>query len=84
MIAIPILICLLFIACMVFIIGHIFGSFSRKKSLVTLARVATILVIVLFVGSRVWMARASRHGYGWCPWHDAHHAYYQADSTWRH
>jgi hypothetical protein len=34
---------------MVFILGYVFGNFSQKKELTTLTKVASILVIVLFV-----------------------------------
>lgn len=79
--AIPVLFCLLFIACMVFIIGHVFGSFSKKKTLVTITKVATILIIVLFIGSRIFFVRNMHHR-GWCPWNEDRPAYYHRDSTW--
>jgi len=40
---------LLFAASMVFILGYVFGGFSKKRSLTRLTRVAAILIIVLFV-----------------------------------
>jgi hypothetical protein len=46
-----ILVRLLFIACMVFIIGYVFGNFSANPALRTITRVASILVIVLFIAS---------------------------------
>jgi len=39
---------ILFAACMVFVIGYVFGNFSKRKTLSTLSRVAAILAIVLF------------------------------------
>lgn len=38
----------LFIACMVFIIGAIFGNFSHRRTLAVFSKIAAILVIVLF------------------------------------
>jgi len=46
-----ILIRILFAACMVFVIGYVFGNFSRRKTLATMSKIAAILVIVLFVVS---------------------------------
>jgi hypothetical protein len=49
-IMIPIIIIrILFAACMVFIIGYVFGGFSKNRSLKTITKIAAILVIVLFV-----------------------------------
>jgi len=39
---------ILFIACMVFIIGYVFGPFARNRTLTVISRVAAILAIVLF------------------------------------
>ncbi len=52
---------LLFAACMVFIIGYIFGGFSKKKSLTRLAKVAAILVVVLFIAANVFFMRQIVH-----------------------
>lgn len=41
----------LFVASMVFIIGYVFGGFSRKPVLVTLTKVAVIVSIVLFIAT---------------------------------
>ena len=69
---------ILFAACMVFIIGYVFGNFSKKPVLTTLTKVAAVLVIVLFIS-----ATAFRFG-GW----GRHHAgpngscyYQQKDSV---
>jgi hypothetical protein len=40
---------ILFIASMVFIIGYVFGGFSKKPVLKTITKIAAILVIVLFI-----------------------------------
>src|SRR5690606_15689546 len=59
-----ILIRVLFIACMVFIIGYVFGSFSARPVLKTLSRVAAIVLIVLFIAMNGLYMRASfaKHG----------------------
>ncbi|RBL92778.1 hypothetical protein [Chitinophaga flava] len=54
-----ILLRILFAACMVFIIGYIFGGFSRKRVLANISKVAAILVIVLFIGMNVLLMRAA-------------------------
>ena len=38
----------LFIACMVFIIGAVFGNFSQRRTLAIFSKIAAVLVIVLF------------------------------------
>ncbi|GAA4318947.1 hypothetical protein [Compostibacter hankyongensis] len=69
----------LFIACMVFIIGYVFGSFSKKPALRTITRVATILVILIYIGMNIFVMRGIRgNGYGWC------HRGYPAERHWRH
>ena len=83
MIILFILVRLLFIASMVFIIGYIYGSFSRKRTLTTLARISAILVIVLFIGSNLFFLRSGRWQYR----HVYHHGYcdhYRQDSTLQH
>ncbi len=47
----------LFIACMVFIIGYVFGNFSARPVLKTISRIAAILVIVLFLASNAFFFR---------------------------
>lgn len=60
-----IIIRILFVACMVFIIGYIFGGFSKKPALVTMSKVASILVIVLFIAANVFLMRfAFGHSHG--------------------
>ncbi len=48
---------ILFAASMVFIIGYIFGGFSKRPVLKTISKVAAILVIVLFIGVNVGLMR---------------------------
>ncbi|MCF6405011.1 hypothetical protein L3C95_19070 [Chitinophaga filiformis] len=60
-----IIIRILFVACMVFVIGYIFGGFSKKPVLTSLSKVAAILVIVLFIAANmVFMRSAFRDGRG--------------------
>jgi hypothetical protein len=65
---------------MVFIIGYIFGNWSTRPALRTIARISTILVIVLFIASNVLLFRSR-------PWHGHHFngpencGWYQKDST---
>lgn len=40
---------ILFGVCMVFIIGYIFGGFSKNPTLVVLTKTAAILAVVLFI-----------------------------------
>jgi low affinity Fe/Cu permease len=48
-----IIIRILFITCMVFIIGYVFGGFSKKPALTIITKVAAILVIVLFIATNM-------------------------------
>ena len=66
---------ILFIACMVFIIGYVFGNFSTKPALRTITKIASILVIALFITANILFFRFAAwdhhafngHGnYGWC------------------
>lgn len=60
-----IIIRILFVTCMVFIIGYIFGGFSKKPALVTMSKVAAILVIALFIATNIFLMRfAFGHGHG--------------------
>ena len=54
----------LFVASMVFIIGYVFGSFSKSKTLTTITKVATILAIVLFIGSNIFLFRLGGGAHG--------------------
>jgi hypothetical protein len=63
---------ILFAACMVFIIGYIFGGFSKNPIFTRFAKIASILVIVLFLLTGVFFFRlgglrhyGNNNGY-WC------------------
>ena len=71
-----ILIRLLFIACMVFIIGYVFGNFSTKPALRTITKIASILAIVLFISANIFFFRFAAWNHGnyngnYCGWHHA-------------
>jgi hypothetical protein len=72
----------LFAACMVFIIGYVFGSFSKRPVLTSITKVATILAIVLFISTSVMSFR----GGGWRRGPDGKYqcGFYQKDSTATH
>lgn len=63
-----ILLRVLFAASMVFIIGYIFGGFSKNPTLRVFAKIAAILVIVLFIATNILLMRtAMRQGDNrWC------------------
>lgn len=52
---------LLFVACMVFIVGYIFGGFSKKRSLTRLTKIATILIILVFIATNIFFMRQAFH-----------------------
>ncbi len=52
-----ILIRVLFAACMVFIIGYVYGSFSKNTTLKVITRIAAVLIIVLFIGANIFAFR---------------------------
>jgi hypothetical protein len=54
MFGIIILIRILFAACMVFIIGYVFGNFSKRPTLAAISKVASILAIVLFISANIF------------------------------
>ena len=54
-----ILIRILFAACMVFILGYVFGNFSTKLVLRTITKITAILAIVLFIASNILLLRFS-------------------------
>ncbi|CAL1516453.1 hypothetical protein [Chitinophaga sp. MM2321] len=56
-----IIIRILFVACMVFIIGYVFGGFSKKRGLTVITKVAAILAIVLFISANVILMRFAWH-----------------------
>ena len=57
-----ILIRILFAACMIFVIGYVFGGFSKKPALATITKVASILAIILFISANILSFRSG-------PWH---------------
>ncbi len=57
---------ILFMACMVFIIGYIFGGFSKSKGLTVITKIAVILAIVVFIGTNVLLMHLNwRHHSCW-------------------
>ncbi len=73
--AIIILLRILFAACMVLVIGYVFGNFSKSAKLTTLTKVASILAIVLFISANIFLFRfggRNHHIYDGkndCGWH---------------
>lgn len=61
--AIIMIVRVLFGVCMVFIIGYVFGGFSKNPTLASLTKVAAILAIVLFIAAN---ALAMRFAFGKC------------------
>ena len=62
-----IIIRILFAASTVFIIGYVFGGFSRNASLKVITKIAAILIIVLFIAvnglfMRSYFGRGHFHG----------------------
>ena len=55
---------ILFIASMVFIIGYVFGSFSKSVALTRLTKAAVIVSIVLFILTNVVSFRAGGGHHG--------------------
>jgi len=65
---------------MVFIIGYVFGNFSKRPALATITKVASILAIVLFISANIFLLRFN----GWHNWHyneKNNCGYYQRDTT---
>lgn len=57
---------ILFVACMVFIIGYIYGPFSKRRSLTIGARIAAIAVIFAFIMMNIFAFRGGpSHGGPW-------------------
>lgn len=54
----------LFVACMVFILGYVFGNFSKSKTLTRITKVASVLAIALFIVGNIFLLRSGgwRHG----------------------
>lgn len=55
---------ILFIACMVFILGYVFGNFSKSQTLTRITKIASILAIALFIVGNIFLLRSGgwRHG----------------------
>jgi len=70
---------LLFVASAVFIIGYVFGSFSKSRTLTILTKVATILAIVLFISTNILAFRSGGGRYGHVG--NRHQCGYYQDST---
>lgn len=47
----------LFATCMVFILGYVFGSFSKNATLTTITKIASVLAIVLYMTGSVFSFR---------------------------
>lgn len=67
-----ILIRILFVVCMVFIIGYVFGPFAKKPALVVITKVAAILAVVLFVAMNGLLIRGASGGWHCGPHHGEH------------
>lgn len=52
---------LLFVTCMIFIIGYVFGNFSKNATLTVLTKIASILAIILFITANIYSVRTN----GW-------------------
>jgi hypothetical protein len=77
-----ILIRVLFAASMVFIIGYVFGSFSKNTILKVITKIAAVLVILLFIGANIFAfrftgSRSRFHGAQYGCWYD------RSDSTFK-
>lgn len=67
----------LFVACMVFIIGYVFGNFSKKPALATITKVASVPAITLFIAANIL-------SFHFAPWRyngRNNCSYYQKDTT---
>ena len=75
-----ILVRVLFTTCMVFVIGYVFGGFSRRKNLALISKIATVLSIVLFIAANGILIRYGGRFHGF---HNrSNHCYNQLqDST---
>lgn len=71
---------ILFIACMVFIIGYVYGNFSKSRGLTTITKIASILAIVLFISTNILLFRPGNWRHGHSSWKNEC-SYVQKDST---
>jgi hypothetical protein len=74
-----ILLRVLFIASMVFVLGYIFGNFSKKRSLTIISKVAAVLAIVLFIAANGVLLRFGGWHRGGL--HHTNQCYIKSDST---
>jgi len=49
---------------MVFVIGYVFGNFSKNATLKTITKIASILAIVLFISANVFLFRIGSWSHG--------------------
>jgi len=61
-IAIFLLARLLFITSMVFIMGYVFGNFSKSATLTKITKVASIFILAAFIAANIMFFRSDR---GW-------------------
>jgi len=53
----------LLVASLVFIIGYVFGNFSKNRTLTRITKVASILLVISFIGMNIAFGRfAARNG----------------------
>jgi hypothetical protein len=52
---------IVFAACMVFIIGYVFGPFAKRPALRGITKIASILAVVLFISTNILLFRIA-HG----------------------
>jgi hypothetical protein len=59
---------MIFTVCMIFIIGYVFGNFSKNPALKVITRVASILVIISFIATNIFLFHSGgrhRNYYHW-------------------
>lgn len=53
----------LLVASLVFVLGYVFGNFSRNRTLTRITKVASVLLVILFIGMNIAFGRfMARHG----------------------
>jgi len=57
---------------MVFILGYVFGNFSKNRALATITKVAAVLSLVLFLSTNIFFFRAGNWSNGY-----RHHHHYE-------
>lgn len=77
-----IIIRVVFIACMVFILGYVFGGFSKKPALNVITKISAILLIVLFIAMNALFMRATfGHFHGRGSWYRCDSLHQWKDSS---